>query len=54
MILADILHGLFILELVQLRMLQNLKSWPPSNIFLIRVTAYFYYSHPQAFIFIIL
>jgi len=34
MVLADILRGLFIVELDQLRMLQKLKSWLPPNIFL--------------------
>jgi len=33
MVLADILRGLFILELDQLRMFHKLKSWLPPNIF---------------------
>jgi len=34
MVLTDILRELFISELDQLRMVQNLKSWPLLNIFL--------------------
>jgi len=32
-LITEILRGLFISELDQLRMLQNLKNWPPPNIF---------------------